>query len=218
MVTKRAALRYRKKFNKYAKFGRMALGDARYVANKIRPFLPFNAEYKDNTLTETITVTDAVTFRTLLSPVRGLLKNNRIGSQVRATSLSYRYSINIHASATDTIVRVMFLVDTMCNGAVPTATDVLTAESVNGMRNTSFGARFHVFRDRTHVLSTGDRGKVFVKGYIKLPRRYGRVEFDSNAGTVADITSNNLLMLVIADEVTNDPAFTAVVRTRYLDN
>lgn len=204
-----------------AKYGPTGLA----LAKAVIPYLPFNAEYKLHEVTDTALdlSTDPNTTGqcvSLCTPVQGLTQSTRIGSSIRATSIYIRGQIKCNASATQTFVRVALVRDTKCGGVLPDMdAAVWNSNSMVSMRNIQFGSRFKVMYDRVFGFgATGTDTTRFFKIYKKLSRRAGKLEFDGNAGTVADLSSQNYILCMWSTEATNVPTVTYHSRVRYLDN
>ena len=221
---------YKKRYNKkgpitsriktYGKCAAQASADGAAMYQLVKPFLPFNAEYKrvDQNLSITPTTTGVFTLLNGLAP--GTDDTERIGRSVRMTSLSWRISQSTNASATTTQVRYMIVIDRQANDAVFAIADLLQAGSeIVSMRAAHSSKRFHWLADFVVTSSNNDLDVVFRKGFARINRKAGVVEFDAGtAGTVADINTNSLHLVTITNEVTNTPTVLFNARLYFLDN
>lgn len=150
----------------------------------------------------------------------------RLGSQVKFTSLQLRMKLQKTGSATKNAVRTRFLifidkeplVSGLGNSPVPTA--LLQGGALNGVCNfygqdTIRQRRFRILYDKIHMVDTDDPEK-FIKLYFKLNMHTGWA-LASTAGT--DITNNALYIAWIQDDTVNGAvSITMDTRMKYVDN
>ncbi len=218
---------YKKRYSKrnarpsYMGCGRMVLSDAQKalaVARGVKALL--NVEYKFLTVigqAQAITDTASNTNLTLL--VQGDTTNTRDGSQVKFTSIRFSYFLKVNASSLNNLVRVMLVHDKQTNGAQASATDVLQdatpIDAITSAYNIDNVSRFHILYDKVHALSNGGTSAIHRTIHKKLNLK---VRYDGNAGDVTDLSQDSIFLILVADQVTNDPTISFQIRLRYLDN
>ena len=114
------------------------------AAKAIMPYLPFNAEYKSNTITDTNTPdTGGLVITDLFEIAQGDGDSTRDGDRVKFTSVNVHINAKIHPSANQTLVRAVLCWDNfVCSADPPAVTDVIT--SYDGFRNLNMTKRYTV--------------------------------------------------------------------------
>lgn len=173
-----------------------------------------NSEQKKRITTNSITPTASGSILNLCQIAQGDDEDNRTGNRVLLHSIYFKAVATIHASATDTYVRVIFFVDKQNDGSAPTVADVLELASVLGFLNPDNTERFGIIKDDVYHLSQ-DQGKsgTYMKQYIDCNFH---VDFDGTAE--GDTNTNCVYMLVISTEATNTPTFTYNFFKKWYDN
>ncbi len=126
------------------------------------------------------------------------------------------------ASSTDTIRIVMFL-DKQCNGATAGATEILETSDFQSFNNLANKSRFRTLMDRTYVLNASIAGN----GTANESAQFGvhdsffkkvniPIEFDSTAGAITEIRSNNIGVMIMSQF--GLVAFDSKIRLRFSDN
>ncbi len=206
----------------YLRCGQMVLTDAQKalsIARSVKSLL--NVEYKQKSnAAQSLAITDTASAVQLVALSQGDTAITRDGSQVKFTSLRFSYFIKIHASALNTMVRVMIVHDKQTNQAQATATDVLQdstpVDAIVSPYNIDNVSRFRILYDKVHGLSSvGSTSCVQRTIHKKLNLK---VRYDGNAGNVTDLTQDSIFLILVSDEATNDPTISHQLRLRYLDN
>ncbi len=158
---------------------------------------------------------------------QGVTESTRVGRKCTIRSIHWKYTIELTGATTKSntsdVVRVMLILDKQANGALPGNTDILESNSFLSFNNLSNKKRFRTLMDRNYVLvaqagggdgTTEDYGEDVVwdefHKKVNIP-----IEFNSTAGAITEITSNNLVILLASENGTS--AFTSKVRLRYSD-
>jgi len=157
-----------------------------------------------NTVTQTGTIEPAADSTFLKIPV-GTGPSDRIGRQIRLKSINAYLTITKTSSAlsTDT-VRLIWVLDTQCNGSVPTVDTVLNTTNVNSFRNMANSKRFVILKDdEVNLTSHTWDGSNF--NLTSLQRNFFKkcnlpIEYDPslNTGAISTIRSNNIFLLCIS--------------------
>ncbi len=217
---------YRKNYKKngrpgYYRCGKMVYGDAakalrmaKYVKGLVN--VEFKRIHHENT-NGAITVTPIIV--TLTSTFQGDTSAHRDGNSVRFVSIELAYHIVQHASATDTAVRVLLVKDNQTNETEFSAGDVLhdvsSSDGIISSRQQDHLKRFNILYDKVHLLNSAGSAQAYAKTRKKLNLT---VQYDGNAGTVADQTEKSLHLLYFANESTNTPTITYMATLRFIDN
>lgn len=168
---------------------------------------------------------------TAVALVNGCARGDDINERTGRSILMRSVLVRLRHSATestgsDQFHRVLLVYDRQANAAALTAAQVLTAATVDGLRNLENRNRFKILMDRTIPISSDNIGAVEVpkSGSIAWHQFYRKlrhpVTFNSgDAGTVADITSGSLYLVFIGSIAAGVNAGTCTysVRVRYED-
>lgn len=166
-----------------------------------------------------INTTGALTLLNGLVP--GTDVSQRVGRAVLLRELELRLQFTVTAgTGVDQFVRYMIVVDRQPNGAAPVITDIIRSASVTSMSNIDNARRFSFLQDSTfHLNATAepDSQRAFVLTRpLSIP-----VQFNAGtAGTVADIVTNSVYLVVVGSEVAGATAATVggQSRIRFFDN
>ncbi len=218
---------YKRQYNQkrsrpgYKACGKMVYGDAKKalaIARGVRSLI--NVEYKfldNNAIGATISSTPVVIDLPIMA--QGDTANTREGNSIKLTKCILNGNIFMNASATASVVRLMLVWDAQSNGAAPPIAGILqdstAGDNMVSPYNPPFKKRFFVLWDKTFNLS--DSGNK-VLSYHKVVSLNHHVRYLGNAGTVADLTSGNLVFIHISNEGTNTPTLAHWERIRFLDN
>ncbi len=179
-----------------------------------------NVEYKFIGITNTATAIPVVPVIIQLNNIaQGDTSQTREGDQVKSTRINTKYFFTQHATATQTLVRVMMIKDSQPNGAIYTAgqilADVTVNDSIVSPNNLDGKFRFRVMYNKVHHMS--DSGNQIVRGEIHVDLN-DKIRFTGNAGDITDLTNCGYSLMVMSTETTNTPAFTQFTRLRFIDN
>lgn len=216
-------------------FGRFNLGGA-YSRLRRNPYVrrrDVEMKFHDvNTVDASVTTTaEASTSLNLIA--QGTTQSQRIGRKCILKSVQCRGQVAL-AAQDDVAVpagplkfRIMLIWDKQANGAVPATSQILTDNTnINSFNNLANKGRFVTLYEYTDTLvqqagsGTGVTGDW--AGDIKQFQLYKKVnipiEFDSTAGAITEIRSNNLFWVIYRQSAAVDNVtFTANVRLRFSD-
>lgn len=133
--------------------------------------------------------------------------NNRIGREVTLKSLEFRYTCySTVGTGSDQYHRIMLVYDRQANGSPILYTDVLEGTSVNHPRKLENRRRFKILYDRTHAINSSPESgsRVYRKFYRHL--NHPVVFNNLNSGTIADIQSGALYLVVLGTNVAGNTA------------
>lgn len=144
--------------------------------------------------------------------------NTREGREIRIKSLRIKWKPAINASATGTIVRCILFIDKQVNASAPSVTTILKNSGALNLAqmDLAYRKRFKILYDKYITMSNNSMEET-VEDYFRKMNLV--VEYNSSsAGTVADIVTNALYMLLISDQATNTPTVVYWNRVRFYDN
>lgn len=169
----------------------------------------------------TATAADSGTAVVLLNGcARGDDIATRSGRETVMMSIQFKAYFGVTAgTGTDQLQRALLVYDRQTNGAALTAAQVLSTANVVAPRSLENRKRFKILMDKTVTLNaSGEPGSnEFFQFYRRLRHP---VEYNSgNAGTVADITTGSLYLVVIGSNAAGATAgaLTWNSRIRFLD-
>lgn len=187
-------------------------------------------KYNDTTLAATaITAAGIILHSTVNAPQQGTEVYQRVGRKISIRSIHMRGTINV-PQQTDlalmcTNVRIIVYHDKQCNNATATVGNILQNADNNSFRNIDTTRRFKILYDKNYSFNKNIAvlaGPVYSSpesqyNFEDLNKKVNiPIHFQGNAGTVADIASDNIGILCIADVATN--AFLdGYFRIRYTD-
>lgn len=205
---------YKKKYGYFGQAGNDAQKALR-MAGKALALI--NPEHKYNDINGTLSPTTTASIGNIFAPTQGDGATSRDGDSIKVTDLMLHSTLFRNQSSTQisTLFRLIIGIDTQPNGASPAATDVLQVADVYGFRNLSYGTRFQILYDHLHHVADNDNPSKTIDIYKKLSQH---MEFKSNVGSVADLSTTAFFYLIVSDEATNAPQWNYRFRFRWLDN
>lgn len=149
----------------------------------------------------------------------GTALNQRVGRQIQMRSLKYHLTAAVTAATgVDQIHRVLIVLDAQPNGVALTYTDVLDGGQTSQV-NISNQKRFKILSDeRIYLNASGEPDSArLLDGSIGM---HTIVQYNAGvAGTVADISTNSLYMIVLGSEAAGVTAGTVAgtLRCKFYD-
>lgn len=129
--------------------------------------------------------------------------SERIGMKVSIKTIEMRLVADSFIGCPGSVCRVLLIVDQQSNGADPTLlSSYLTTADYTGMRNLANRKRFKCLLDKAFVVNDFDisgQNAVYRHYYIKLKKPLVTEYNIGVAGTIADIVSNSLYLVVLGD-------------------
>ncbi len=160
---------------------------------------------------------------------QGVTESQRVGRKCTIKSINWRYQIELSASSGTTFqesdtMRIIMYLDKQCNGATATITGILESANYQSFNNLANKNRFRTLYDQTHTLNTqggAGNGTANDFGPQKVTGSFFKqcdipIEFDSTTGAITEIRSNNLGVLVIAEQG-GISTFDSKLRLRFSD-
>ncbi len=159
----------------------------------------------------------------------GVSESQRIGRKCTITKIGWKLRVTIPTvnggvlAPTGDTIRLMLVLDKQCNKLATTATAILETSDYQSFNNLSNKGRFTTLMDRTYTLNyvagigtSGDQDwaaqlmdDTFYKD-VNIP-----IEYNASAGTLADINSNNLV--IVACSASGVGGITSQIRLRFQD-
>lgn len=190
-----------------AKTASSALAVAKTVAGLI------NVEFKVKNTTNPAYTPDSSGQVVQLTDIdQGDSSSTRDGGQVKLKSIEAKWHILKHASATYTMVRLIWFIDLIgTNADPPTVDELLSASNTYTPRNLNNKHRFLILKDYRVAL-----GDVTVKVGEWFKKVNAIATYSTSNGT--DYTGNQIWLAMLSSEATNTPTIAMYNRVRFLDN
>lgn len=203
----------------------------RPIAPKFKRVQASSAElkFKDTTKAQTALASAGTIFNdTLIGMVEGNTDSTRIGNRITAKSVMLRGTAKMAATAaaTDTsqTVRIIVYLDRQANGATAAVGDILASADYRSFNNLDNSDRFRTLAEEVidmHLSGATPSGAAYTYGetsksfFLKAKLNLD-IKYKGNAGSVADLASNNIGVLVISE---TDAIGTVgyIARVRYTD-
>ena len=163
--------------------------------------------------------------------VQGITENQRIGRKCTIRSIHWKYRVDLPevgpVASPNTIdeVRVILYWDKQANKLTAAGTDVLETATPRSFRNLANAGRFVILLDKLHTLNwttlASDAAGAYRQAEVVREFSFNKqcnipIEFSGADGTMDEITSNNIGVLLIG---TNGAAgFLSTMRLRFSDN
>jgi len=203
----------------------------RPIAPKFKRVQASSAElkFKDTTKAQTALASAGTIFNdTLVGMVEGNTDSTRIGNRITARSVMVRGTAKMAATAaaTDTsqTVRIIVYLDRQANGATAAVGDILASADYRSFNNLDNSDRFRTLAEEVidmHLSGATPSGAAYTYGetsksfFLKAKLNLD-IKFKGNAGSVADLSSNNIGVLVIS-ETDGIGTLGYIARVRYTD-
>jgi len=131
----------------------------------------------------------------------GTADNTRVGNNIRVRRIHFK---GWWGGGTEGVLRLGFYWDRQPNGAAPAAADILQADGVNAAYNHdtvvgSGGARFSVVKDTRSLLHIAYGTGTTLVPVTMTWTGDKIVQFTGNSGTVADMVTNNFIVMANGD-------------------
>ncbi len=158
---------------------------------------------------------------------QGVTEITRVGRKCTIRQINWRFDLQLPtqtaASAGSDTIRVLMYLDKQANGATASITDILETADFQSFNNLSNKNRFRTLMDRTYAINAeAGGGDGTTEDYaattitdsfykkVNLP-----IEFNSTAGAITEISSNNIGVLLISRSGLVN--FTSKIRLRFSD-
>jgi len=149
----------------------------------------------------------------LMNGIRqGTGSGQRVGAKIRLKHFQCKYRLTLAGAAVSgCVVRVILFRDRQTNFATPSNTDIFQLSTAvllpQQMFNTEFRQRFKVLYDKRHSIEMSGGSTNIpkqVNGSINKKLNF-TTTYTTDTGTVTDINTNSLYMMVIGSEAANFP-------------
>lgn len=145
--------------------------------------------------------------------------SQRDGKTIHVKSIFMKLIFTMAASATDTTIRILLVLDRQTNQAIYTLADLIhnttSQDNLVSPLNLDNGARFKIIIDKTFNLSDSQRANYFYKKYMRcsIP-----IRFDASTPSIADLTENSLSLVLLTNESSvTVPDVRGSIRLRFID-
>lgn len=187
-------------------------------------------KFHDFTLNDAVVAAGGVITATINVIPQGISEVQRIGRKCTVTNVHWRYNYSL--PELDAVVtpgpidflRVILYQDKQANGATAATTDILEAADIYSFRNLANSGRFNILMDKVHpmsytTLASDGAGVVSSAGVTRWATFNKKcsipLEFSGADGTIDEIRSNNLGVLLICP--TGTIGFFSKFRLRFTD-
>ncbi len=167
-------------------------------------------KFHDVDIDQAAIATGGTVFITAVGIAQGTGESERIGRKVTIRSINWRMNILLpnaaNLTSTNDEVRVILFLDKQANGATATVTGILESANYQSFNNLANKSRFRTLMDRVYDMNAqagaGDGTANDAAGVVMHDALFKKVnipiEFDSTAGAITEIRSNNIGVLLIS--------------------
>lgn len=175
-----------------------------------------NVEYKVTDIVETTQAVDSSgVLISLNNNAQGNGAQQRSGNSVLNKTLQLKYYCTQHASATNTFVRLVLLLDKSPNGTVTTINDIFSETRITGHLDIEHMHRYRILSEQLISLNASSHDNVIGKKFHQLKFH---TKYEGSDSTENGIEKNQLLLYMISNEATNTPSVHYSTRLRFIDN
>ncbi len=173
-------------------------------------------EKKYHDIVVTRTPSDAGSRDELTNINQGSSNEQRIGHSLKFVSMLLNLNAKVDPASSGTTVRYNVVLDKQPNGATPAINDIWETSDVISAMNKSNGKRFRILcGGRIDLSPTGDQIKTLS---IWKDFKFGDTKYKGNTGTITDLSTNSLLLVLVSNETVNTPLVEVCCRLRYVDS
>ncbi len=186
-------------------------------------------KFKDVIVDDAVVASTGLVLPQIFTIGNGDTANQKDGLKVIIKSISIRFQLRLPSSAdkdnASDICRVLLLKDRQANGALPAVADIITATDIISFRTPANSRRFTTLFDKTvtiNALGGAGNGTVNTTLVRNISWQYHKklnwpIYYNDSitTGLIAQINSNNLVILVISES--GLCGLKTHVRVRYLD-
>lgn len=139
----------------------------------------------------------------------------RNGTSVLNKSLIFKYYITPHASATDTYMRIVLLVDNRPNSTIATISEIFSEARITGHLSSVSAGRFRVLSEFLISVNASSSENTIGKLFKELNFH---TKYDGSDSTQNGLMKGQLLLYCISNQATNTPTLHYSTRVRFIDN
>ncbi len=177
-----------------------------------------NVEYKTVTVTFPVDPNSTGSVTNLSAIAQGNDIANRQGNKIRAKYLSVAGNVSMHASATESQLRLMIVRDNLGTTAQPAIADLFTDVGVfrsgrNKLGDPQSNSRFSILWDKYILLDAINNTQVKINWSSSLDHH---IYYDASAAT--DEGKGNVYLFLASDQATNDPILVCDSMLKFIDN
>lgn len=185
-----------------------------------RAYRQSKPEYKVSTIEgNASTFNTSYSFIHLTGILQGTGATNRIGNRIRWQSVFFNSFIVKSASATNTMINFILMIQRNTSGTAPDINGILNnvtaGVAIVSSRNLNFMNKYKILRRYSVKLDSDTTNKKF-KFMHKF--RGGKIlNYEGNAGDITDLTNDSIFLLIYSNQSTNVPSVTYSLRSRFTD-
>ncbi len=196
-----------------------------------RTSFPGELKFHDVELDDAVVAAGGNVTATINVIPQGVTEIQRIGRKCTIRSIHWKYRVDLPevgpVASPNTIdeVRVILYLDKQCNGATAAALDLLETATLRSFRNLANSGRFVFLMDKVHTLNwttlASDAAGAYRQAEVVREYSFNKkceipIEFNAAAGTIDEIRSNNLGVLLVG--VNGAAGFLSSIRLRFSDS
>ncbi len=175
-----------------------------------------NTEFKKIDTVNDSTIPSTGFIRLINASVVGDDFTNRDGRQIRIKSCGVTFTMIMDSVPLDSQLRCMVVIDKQPNGILMTIAQLLDTSTVSSFKNLDNRKRFVILKDEVLTLSQSGENNTHLKWYKKIDMK--TVYDSSNTGSISDITTNALYLVMISNDTPTGPRVICNTRVRFIDN
>lgn len=189
-------------------------------------------KFWDLEINQTVTAAGGAITPSLNLIPQGVTESQRVGRKCTIKAIHWKWQLVLPETdavtdpASPCTVRMIVYQDKQCNGAAATSANILEDANYQSFRNLSNTSRFNIFMDKTVQLNymggmASDGAGVVSQVRTAKNGTFNKkcsipIEFDSTTGAITEIRSNNLGVLIVANDAI--AIMDSKVRLRFSDN
>lgn len=175
----------------------------------------------------TVDVTGTILSPSLNLVPQGVTESTRVGRTMYIKNVNVNGDLTVPGGTTNAQVidrvKLYIFLDTQCNGAAATVTDILETAAINSYRNLAQEKRFVILKKLKLAINqvggayngVNDEWSGAIYPWAWAGSYYIPIEFNSTTGAITEIRSNNVGVMAISKNGNCSLAYTA--RIRYTD-
>ncbi len=184
--------------------------------------------FTDEAISTTVAVLDGLGGQSLNLIAQGTTDSTRIGRSICVHDIMVDGRVELPASTatsnSENLVKFHLVLDKQCNGADAAVADVVTvaAAGMHSYRNLANAKRFQILATKVVRLQATiyGNGTTNKGGPVAVPIKIYKkgewpISFNSTAGAITEVESNNLFLMAVCATSAGPPTFTARFRLRY---
>ncbi len=171
----------------------------------------------DTVIRSAAAVTDLWSVNRVSCPAQGDNDQQRDGNEIKNVSVEVYGDLKANSSSTQSKVRIVAILDKQNNGIAPIVLDVFELNEINSFPSSlsDNAHRFKFLFDKTYTLAFGT--ETTIRQFHLKAKVSSKQMFAGTTNADASCGKNSIWVLIIGNEVTNDPTANLDCRYHYRD-